>query len=431
MKRLDYFKLALKHECYLYKDWVTDTFAVSVSGGVVEYPLQIVRDEKQVGFMFEGELVILDDVAVAEPVLTFQEPITLGPEELVSIKEPLTTIVGIAFINALVLVYPFGKKIPFINGEIKATALEKIIERRLIDVESTKVEAKEDVNENSPIYVDEYKKFVDSMLSLVGFTQLCTPSATERSLGTDPRIPALRARLLEENKDHLDDPAVIADIENALVTMDKAWLAGDESEKFYIKDKYYFIVRKKMYLMHGIERGFKDGGDFELIPNSLDEGWDISKMPDMVNSQREGTFLRGDQTALGGEAAKFLGRVFQNAVISEEDCGTKLGWPKTIDQYNKMDYIGLYQIINGKSKVITEEEIDSLVGKTIEVRSPMFCLTGGSSYCAHCMGDKIAASPNALTTHAISVGSRIMLAMMASMHGKKLEMAEYDFTTIH
>src|SRR5690606_40402980 len=91
----------------------------------------------------------------------------------------------------------------------------------------------------------------------------------------------------EKYKDRLHDPAVIAENQNALVALDKEWLKGDPVEGFFLGDKVWNTARKRMFTIHGPESGFEEGGDAELIVNSLDEGWDITKMPVMVNRSEE------------------------------------------------------------------------------------------------------------------------------------------------
>lgn len=423
MKKRDYFLYALQNDYYRHKRWVMSCFSVTASRKDND-PYEVYHQEKQTFVFINNEKVILDDAISHESLFSFKDSLTIKQGELANVVEDVNTTYGIALINAMVIIYSFGNKVPYINGEIKAGALEKYIEERLID------NPKEGQEDPSKIYVSEYKKFVDAMFSLVGYSQLCVPTTTEKSLMTDPRIPEVRKQLLEKYKDKLNDPATIAEIEKVLIQMDKDWLKGDPAEGFLIADKHYSIVRKKLYLMHGIEKGFKDDGEIEVIEGSLNEGWDITKLPSMVNSQREGTFNRGAQTALGGEAAKFLGRVFQNAVIAEDDCGSTLGWERLITQRNKGDFEGLYRIVNNGIENLTKESLEGFVGKTITVRSPMFCKTSGASFCAKCMGDKISISPTSLTMHAISVGSQIMYAMMKSMHGKKLETEEFTIDLI-
>lgn len=440
MNKREYFLTALAAETYRRKDWVISCFSVVKEKKGEDYPFKLFHTED--GYFFLSPAVLktdglmpgilpdpgymqvkIDDAEPNEPLLRFKEPLQLFPEEMPNLSYKVKTTYGNCLFNWMVLVYAFGSKFPYQEGEIKAKALEKVIEAKIENDPENPSERREDV-----FYVSEYKRFVDAMFALVGFTQLCVPSATEKSLTTDPRIPELRRQLLEKNKDRLNDPAVIAEIERELIAMDKEWLKGDPAEGFY-DDKGYSVKRKKLYLMHGIESGFKDNGEFELIENSLDEGWDITKLPSMVNSLREGSYNRGAQTALGGEAAKFLGRVFQNAVISEEDCGSTLGWTYQITSKNVGDFVGLFEIKAGRPVEITEERKDSLIGKAIMVRGPMFCKTEAPRFCATCMGKKISVSPTSLTMHAVSVGTRIMSSMMAAMHGKKLDTAPYEIST--
>lgn len=424
MKKRDYFLYALNNNYFIYKRWIMSVFSITLPSKEDE-KINLFHDEKGLYFYNYDDLRIdIEDVVSNEPLFRFKDKLTLKKGDLKNLDEDVETTYGRALINCILLIYPFGDKIKYINGEISVKQIEKIVLPRFSN------DPVDGTNDPNKIYVSEYKKFVDSALSLVGYTQLAIPSATKKSLTTDPRIPEIRKQLLEKYKDRLNDPAVIAEIEKVLIDVDKKWLEGDASEGFFIQDKHFSIVRKKMFLMHGIEKGFKSGGEIELIENSLNEGWDITKLPSMVNSQREGTFNRGAQTALGGEAAKFLGRVFQNAVISEDDCGTKLGWDRLITEKNKGDYEGLYMLVNNKSEVLDSNKLNSLVGKVITVRSPQFCKTEGASFCSKCMGDKISISPTSLTMHAVSVGSQIMSAMMKSMHGKKLETSEFKIEHI-
>lgn len=205
--------------------------------------------------------------------------------------------------------------------------------------------------------------------------------------------------------------------------MDREWIKGDASEGFFLGDKVYNTARKRMFLIHGPEAGFNEGGNAELVVNSLDEGWDITKMPAMVNSLRAGSYYRGALTALGGESVKFFLRVFQNTYISEQDCGVKFGKIITLDKDNAGDLEGMYQIDKGALKKLTPELLKSLVGKKIMVRSPQYCQTAHSDFCATCMGDKNSENPNGLGSAASDVGSLFMSIMMASAHAKELKTA--------
>ncbi|MNJ74554.1 hypothetical protein D3C77_714980 [compost metagenome] len=76
--------------------------------------------------------------------------------------------------------------------------------------------------------------------------------------------------------------------------------------------------------------------------------------------------------------------------------------------------------------LLTEERAKSLEGKTIRTRSPQFCTTGGTDFCAKCVGEALAAIPFAIGAESTSVASKFMDIMMASAHAKELKTAKLN-----
>lgn len=432
MKTADYYLMALNGGAYKKKRWVLSIFSVLIDSKPQGWPFEIVRTDKNVFFRDPTDLNILislDDADVNKPVLSFKDKIAVTPEQVLNLDKPITTTAGNLLFNYYALIYALGKKIPYMEGRISATQVEKIIEPRLT---SNPVDngANYDPNDLNPIYVSEYKKFNKAMFGLMGFTQLCVPSATPRTMSTDPRIPAIREKLLEKYAGRLNDPAIISLIDQELIKVDKEWMANDPDggAGFYVNEtKSYDVVRKKVFLMHGAESGFMEGTEVDFIKNSLNEGWDIEKLPSMVNSLREGSYNRGRDTALGGEAVKFLGRVFQNTVIAEKDCGSTLGWMKDFTEANYQKFVGFYRITPQGPVLMDEAYTKSQIGKQVHVRSPMLCRTPKTAFCECCMGAKNALNPTSLGLMAADVGSQIMGIFMGAMHGKSLKTERYDF----
>lgn len=354
---------------------------------------------------------------------SLKEKVVVTKDDLPNLQEKsVETTYGRLVANWLLLIYPFGTKIPYINRQFAIGEIEKLIERRLTS--NPKDGEQEDPDK---IYIYEYNKYRKAAGILNGLTQLCVPSATPKSLTRHPDAEKLRAELLEKYKDRLHDPATIAKIEGELIKLDREWLEGDEAMGFLIKSKSIEVVRKKSFYMVGAESSFGEAGENTLIERALSEGWDIEKLPQMANNLREGSFDRGAQTALGGEGTKFILRVMQNSQIEEEDCGTKHGFPVTITEDNKNQYIGNNLIVNGKVVAITEENVKGFLNKPQIMRSPMFCKTDRAGFCSTCMGARYGASPTGLATAASRIGSTFMSVFMASMHGKALSVAKYDY----
>lgn len=428
MHKRDYFIQALRAECYRYKRWVIDMFSVTrpTEDGNDYFPYRLYRDQDGKPYFQNPEnreeKIYIEAAPVAGPLFHFKEEVVLKAGDIANLHRNITSTYGNLLVNQIILVYPFGDKIDYMEGRIDAKAIEKIIEARLKDNPESNALLNPD-----DIYVYEYQRFNEALLSLAGYTQLCVPSATAKTMTTDPKIAVRRAELLEQYKDRLHDPVIQAKIDDELIAMDKAWLKGDPGEGFYIKDKSYNVVRKKTFLLQGAEQGFDVAG--EVIPTSLNDGWDIKHLPAMGNSLREGSYNRGALTALGGEATKFNYRIFQNTVISEEDCKTPFGLTVTLRPEWEKSYIS-NSIITPKGVVeLTPENIKDFLGKTVVLRSPLYCRTEGVNFCATCMGKKIASTPHAISTYAADIGSTFMSISLKAMHGKALKTAHFDIAT--
>jgi len=421
-----YFLRALHGGAYLKKHWVYSAFSKVFEEPEAyladSYDYRLVRTET--GYYFvdpekNGALTLINDGDPLERLFAFKERIMLLPNDLPNVKEKIDTLYGNALVNYIVLVYPFHDKIPFITGKISVGKIEGKIEKMLrSDVTGDQVE------EPGFIYVREYLKYTQAIFFLSGLNPICVPSASPKTLTRDPRIPEIRAKELEANKDRLHDPAVIARIDKKLEEVDRAWV-DDWGKNFYIKDKQYNNSRKKMFSMIGYEKAFIEGQAGTLITKSLSEGLDFKNLPAMFNSSREGSFNRGAMTMLGGVAVKEAIRAMQNSKIVPGDCGSLLGIAKLVTAQNAESLVGFYHI-NGGAKEITDENVQSLIGKQILLRRPILCKTPYTDFCSVCMGKKNADNPTGLSAMVASISSVFMNVFMKKMHVSSLALAEYD-----
>ncbi|WJJ54898.1 RNA polymerase beta subunit [Xanthomonas phage RTH11] len=429
MFKRDYFLLAMQSGLYLHKRWVLEAFAMTRPNPVPhEYTHGLTTiDDGRYAMMDKEQddgINVIEDAMPGEPLFRPLEKLILRPGDLPNVRTTITTTYGNALVNQLILVYPFGDKIDFMSGLIKIPVIEKNIVARWDDNAPEEGVAPE----LKPIRTLEYHKFNEAVGQLPGFAQLCVPSATVKTMTADPAMIKRRNELLALNKDKLHDPVVLAEILKELTQMDRQWMKGDPGERFYFKDKSYDVVRLKVFIMQGISTGFGEAG--ELIPTSLDEAWDISKLPAMVNQLRDGSYGRGAQTALGGVEVKFNNRIFQNSTVVFEDCGTERGIEVIITKDNARHYEGNYEIKKGVSRVLTEAYLADKIGQTMFVRSPAYCRTEGANFCKFCVGDKIAETPQALGTYAAAIGSTMMYIFMKLMHGKSLKTQVVDLDTM-
>lgn len=439
MNKAEFFLAAMHAEEFRRRAWVISAFSLIQEGHDAwkkdPYAYRIVQTPSGHFFVDPdngNQLTMIADAKAGEPIFHVKEHVSLQLGDVVNLQTALTSTYGRLLFNYTALIYPFGGKIPYVNQQITPSQLEAIILPRLKDdlKEGEVPEIQARSLSGRDIYVSEYLAFCDAMFSLAGLTQLCVPAATRKSMVPAPGIKELRIKLIAENKDRLHDPAVIAKIDAELVAYDRAYLKDDASMGFLIGKKSFDIVRKKQFGMHGAETGLSEGVEVELIERSLSEGWDISKFPAMNNSLRAGSYNRGAQTMLGGESVKWLLRASSNITAKADDCGSRMGNVVKIDGKNLDFLIGFHVVTDtGSIEVPDEEAAKQYVGKTVMVRSPMYCQLEKTDYCKCCVGARLGANPTALSSAVSEYGSAFLSIYMAAAHGKALQLAHMDFKT--
>lgn len=419
MTKLEFILRAFKEStCYYKAEWVFTLFTVVRNNEVEQiknlYPFRIgVMNDKYAGYVDDTWIAFDDSPDISSPLFQVDEVITIATKDDIVQNYstfPFKTRVGNLFVNYYILVSAFGDKVDYQNGSISISALEDLVTARLVDGNE------KDANDKHALYVDEVKKFSSACISIAGFSSIATPSASRYTMVAPPGIKEFKDQLIAKYKDKLDDPAIVAEIDKQLVEYDKKFQAQDPDGGFLYKPKAFNVSRKKLFLMHGYEQSDMSP-DPDFVPNSLSEGWDIEKLPSMINSLRDGSFNRGAKTALGGEATKFIFRIFATTRIAEEDCGTKIGMRRTV---TKADVNKFIISPNGNNILLTEENIKDFIGKEQVVRSPGFCKTGNANFCLHCLGLNFKGSENALAALASEVGSDMLNIFMSKMHGSQL-----------
>lgn len=322
----------------------------------------------------------------------------------------------------MVVSYAFGKKIPYVQ-KVMPTDIEKMFIDHFVDEPDDGHDLKDD-----EYYPSEVERFVKALFELTSLCQYITPTGSIKTLTTHPEMIKTRNMLLEKYKDHLDDPAYVTMIQNELVALDKEWLKGDNAEGYYSSGKDFSVKRKKMFVMHGIEAAFRDDGGYDLIPTSLSEGWDMSKLVAKYNAVRQGSYDRGSDTALGGEKVTFLQRIAQNILVQPGDCGTPLRYHTVLTKDSVKRYETMNMEVDGKLMPINAETTKSLMGKEVAIRRPILCKQSHADFCSACVGGLFSKNDRSIANEIPIVGTRIMLAFMKSMHGVELSVAHYDYT---
>lgn len=431
MNRYQYYLEALQKGAYAWKEWISRTFAVSnipttLDPQDVKYPYQLFNLNGQYAFYRSGdtEATIIQGASVDEPLIYADEPISLKAGDAPNLHTDIVTSCGNALFNFAVLVYALEHRYPFLNGKVNLGKIERDLAKVVVD--DLPEGSEEDPN---TVYVKHLRKYIKAAGQLAGLSHLFVPAATPRTVRAAPGYKELREKMMEEYRDRLNDPTVISMIGEALEKLDREWIAGDPDKGFYVKDKQFTTNRKKMFYMYGVEYDFDGSGKITFIPESLNEGWDITKLPQMANSLRDGSYSRGALTALGGEKTKTIFRVMTGSVVSEDDCGTARGIPIEITANNAKLFVGNSALVSGvrsqKWFKLDETNVNNYEGQTLIIRTPGYCKTQGANYCRTCLGDFIIGKENVIANECAVVGSQMLKLFLAAFHAKALKTTKY------
>lgn len=444
MNKREFFLRACEAGAYKKTSWNTSIFSMVFEGPddwkSDPFPYRLVQlphGHHYVDPDNTDQLIRIEDTPVGKPLFRALEAIGLEPNDIPNVRKPIVTTYGNCLANYLMLVYAFGDKIPFQTGRISIKKIEAIIEQRLVDSNTPEnvdtssgfVSVDGDTTlatiardpDNEPIYIDEYLRYCNGAFSTVAYTQVFTPAATKKTMTAPPGIIELRDKLVAENKDRLHDRAVVAGIVAKLQEADAEYLKGDRGLGFLVSDKSRKIVRSKMFLAYGAETGIEEKIDVDFVQRSLTEGWDIDKFASMNNSLRAGSYNRGKQTELGGEAVKDILRATSNMRISGEDCGSTIG---VGDQYiaKNIDRLIGFTVIDGDAQTkVTRANAGEYIGKRIVRRTPLTCKMEKTDFCSVCLGDRLSNSPTGLSMAIADLGSAFLGIFMSAAHSKGIK----------
>lgn len=202
-----------------------------------------------------------------------------------------------------------------------------------------------------------------------------------------------KMELLEEHREELqsDNPTrqIIAmnAIEKELMGMVRKNLHNDYGADMYesgdgnLDNNYKTINVMRGAVMNDIT------GKFDIVDASLMDGVQKKDIPAFSNSIVAGAYPSAIDTGKAGYMSKIILALLQSEHADpdpESDCGTTATIPLTITDNNKQYVLYRYINDNGKRVLTTTENIDSYVGKTVNLYSPQCCTH--DSICGKCAG---------------------------------------------
>jgi len=408
ISKQDYFFDGILKEKYLDRGWLLIVFGI-IPKNHTHDECQIKLDNNKLYVNINNEELEVEDYEIDEPLYNVNERLIVPKHLLRSLHTDVLTTYGILLANLLLIENPYQGAIDYINGEFKTNALDALAAEYLKKDTST---------------IEEHHKFENALVFIRALSHIVIVSASRKSITCDKRTVELKKKLLEEHKDNLTDATVVARIQDQIQAMDAEYLKYDPTVTFNSTKKNK-ISRLKIMGMVGAETDFIDEGKITIITNSLTEGITPKDIPSMANVVRGGSYNRGANTALGGASVKEVARVFQNMKIVDKTCDTKVGIFVPITPLNSGKFVGRYLV--GKNNPLTKSELESHIGKTLEIRSTTYCTSEGSTFCRYCVGDVISNSGVGINALMMNCLSTFLSLFMAMMHGTQLSVCKYSY----
>lgn len=417
MKRSEYFVTALRKERWRSLHWRLAVFNVALlpeDYKPKDYDLNYIEGFPH--YFMEGEWIKVEDGVENKALFKVNEKWTLPAGMWGDDSKEIATSPGRVLANYTVWYFAFGPRFEFVNSN---TLPDKWLDDHLhLGVDDSKAPSSGEY-----FTATELGRFIQGVVEMKALSTYITPTGTEITLGTHPKMKATRERLLKEHKDELHKPSVVAKIIDELDALDREWLSQDESIEYYDSPKAR-NRRRKLYVIEGASSAFREDGSFILQSDPLMDGWKKEELVAKNNETREGSYQRGSETAKGGEKVTFLQSTFQNHVVTHGDCGAE-ALPEDITKENYKLFIGLNAKINGKIVPFDEELAKSSIGKTIPLRRSFLCKQDHIDTCSTCANDYYAREPHAIANEEASIGSYTMYGAMSAMHASDLEVADF------
>ena len=244
----------------------------------------------------------------------------------------------------------------------------------------------------------------------------------------DKKKKELESQYKEELKN--GDLNAVKNIENELIKFAKEELKDSESVDMYNSGARGFWGNnfKNMYLVKGSIR--KTDGSYDYVSSSYIDGLDPKDFAKTNDAAVGGPYSRSQKTRYGGYNEKLFTRATQHIrVIPNTDCGTERTIKVTLTKKNISNWMYSYYVKSGGSlEEITSDNMDSLIGKTVNMRFSSLCERDKDGCICECCAGTLfrrAGIANAGLSSMVMMSSVKNKAMKA-FHDSTLDLVEID-----
>lgn len=422
MNKFEFLVEAFNARAYTRKTFLLSIFSLvhSTPGNALKLdssPYAVYRDNDKKEIYFyrpdTREKVVIDHPEFEKALFNKNEKFTVNQSTNDWINDTYETTVGIFLVNMVVLKESVGGAAKYINGKISGGTIKGLIDSIMVD------DPKEgEVVPDGKASVLQCLQISKNLDYLEGLNGVFVKASSVDVLTVHPDVIALRDKLLKELEEQgkLDDPVAVAQLIDAVVEMDAKIQYSGPSRDFFINGKFIDNARKKMFIIFDMVPDFNTG-KYNLLRNSLNEGWDLNQLPKYINTAISASYDRGNATGEGGYEVKVAILLTNRIVVAGHDCETKAGEELTLTNKTISGWIGGYFMEGGKPVLVTKEA----VGKTVLMRTPQYCIQPEDNLCKVCCGEKLGAIASRVSAEVVFIFTQMMLTRMKGMHVSTLK----------
>lgn len=351
------------------------------------------------------------------------DTMTLKAGEYIN-KTNIETTLGRYFFNRLI-VEPLIK----VFGDYKNITIDKNALGKLDDEVARALR-------NDVITAEEFIQYINTIQWLgMKFTSTFTSSFTPGILTPNKKVIAYRDKELKAHEKEIDngDIIVAAKIEKECLKMAKEELKNDDGMYLYKAEARGSFDNnyKNISVMKGPVLNPRTG-KWKIVKTNFVEGIMKEDIAISGNSVVTGAYPKAIGQRTFGYFTKQITAALQSTGLDGpgSDCQSKVTIDVTITSDNAKSYEDRYIIENGKLVCLDEETIKKYIGKTVHMRTPMFCL-GSTKICRVCAGrmmEKLGIDNIGLTASRAS--STMSNASMKKFHDTTVKLAKLNKETI-
>lgn len=410
MTKKEYLYKAVQTHKYKQVSWYYTVFTL-----YIEDNDHIKLDGNALSVKLDDEWITLTDATPTAPIFKATDPLTIDNTWFNGLKDKIETTVGTYLLNILLVQYSLENRVPYQNRQFSPGDIESeyIIPYLKPDDEET----------DKDIPLSMYKRFIKAVTLLRRLNYIFVVVRTEKSIVPPPDMAQFKKRVYKEfvqkyGEGFTSNQAHYLEFENVLMEHYKDYLKDDPTFGITV-DRKVLNAKKKKSIAIGTGSKMTPDDTPTTIINSLSEGYPMDKrsIATIFNAIRYGSASRGIETQIGGVIAKMMIRALHAVKIIDTDCGSKEHATIHVTKHNKE---GLYYILTKDGTILSKDNIDAYLGKSIEVRSPLYCKLKGNQICTHCASLRYKNDENALGLLAITLGGDAVSNSLSKFHAKEL-----------